>query len=139
MYKLIRNSGIRYSDILNLEQSHFNLNQKRIKVISRKTNKTRYATIRPFDVSFFRLWFKTFKGKLFPFSLSTMHLHMKKFGVPFQLRKDLANELQNMNLDKNLIRIKLGLFIDDPDNQIDKTVLFKKLQEIESQSFTRCE
>ena len=135
MYKLLRYCGIRYSDILNLEQSDFNLNKKMIKVVSRKTNKTRYATIRPFDIDFFKLWFKTFKGKLFPFSLLQMRLHMKKFGGTHALRKELANELQNMNWDDNLIRIKLGLFIEDPDNEIDKTALFKKIQELESQSF----
>ena len=136
LYKLLRHSGLRFRQAISLKQSDFDLNKKIIENSNMKFNKTYRFTIYPEDVSFFKIWFKTFKGELFPFTPITLILHMRKFGGSHALRKELADSYNKLGLEYDLLCLKLGLHIEDPDHELDMAKMFKQLQKWELQKFT---
>jgi len=130
--KLCGNSGLRFRETLKLEKDDFNFKKKTILINSPLTKQTRYATILPSDIKWFKTWFKTFNGRLFPLTDLTLLRHLRINNIkPAQLRQDLARRMLLLNYDEYVIYMKLGRVISNP--RIDTKKVFKKLIKLESQ------
>jgi len=134
--KLCGNSGVRLRDALALEKRNFKLNKKIIYLKSNKFKNYNWrATILPKDVLWFKEWFKTFSGKLFPFEEQTVLYHLREqegFYGTHDLRKQLVKKMMKKGATINMIHMKLGHLLDDKDHEIDENKLFKHLQAFEA-------
>lgn len=135
LVKIVSNCGIQLKDAVNLQKENFDLEQGTIlfRQIG-QMDKYRKTTIRPNDVSWFRVWLQNLSEKLFPFSIRSIYYQITKIiKNPYSLRRHLLDEMQSLGAKGAIIAVKMGYFIDvDPDK---KTNLFLELQEWEKKHF----
>ncbi len=135
LVKIVSHCGISLNEVIYLKKKDIDLEQKTIlfKQRGKLNNKLRKTTIRPDDVSWFRVWLQDLPDRLFPFSSRSIYYQIHKIvDSPHALRKALYDEMRDMGAKDGLVAIKMGYFVDDKDEEND---LFVELQAWEEKHF----